>query len=44
MVSEQGRIRMVMLFRALDIKGIKAIASDAAAAVVETGGLWLEEG
>jgi hypothetical protein len=44
MVSPQGRIRMVMLFRALDIKGIEAIASDVAAAVVEMGGLWLEEG
>jgi hypothetical protein len=44
MVSPQRRIRMVMPFRALDIKGIKAIVSDAAAAVVEMGGLWLEEG
>jgi hypothetical protein len=39
MVSPQGRNRMVMPFRALDIKGIKAIALDAVAAVVEMGGL-----
>ena len=44
MVSPQGRNRMVMPFRALDIEGIEVIASDAAAAVVEMGGLWLEEG
>ncbi len=44
MVSPQGRNRMVMPFKALDIEGIKAIASDTAAAVVEVGGLWLEEG
>jgi hypothetical protein len=44
MVSPQGRIRMVMPFRALDIEGIEAIALDAAVALVEMGGLWLEEG
>jgi hypothetical protein len=44
MVSPQGRNRMVMPFRALDIEGIKAIAPDAAVAVVEMDGLWLEEG
>ena len=44
MVSPQGRIRMVMPFRALDIEGIKAIVLDAAGAMVEMSGLWLEEG
>jgi hypothetical protein len=44
MVSLQGRNRMVMPFRALDIEGIEAIVSNAVAAVVEMGGLWLEEG
>jgi hypothetical protein len=34
---------MVMPYRVLDIKSIKAVATDAAE-VVEMGGLWLEEG
>ncbi len=42
-VSPQGRYRMGMLYRVLDIKSIKAIATDAAE-VLEMGGLWLEEG
>jgi hypothetical protein len=41
-VSPQGRYRMVMPYRVLDIESIEAIATDAAE-VVETGGLWLEE-
>ncbi len=42
-VSPQGRYRMVMPYRVLDIKSIKAIAMDAAE-MVEMSGLWLEEG
>ncbi len=42
-VSLQGRYKIVMPYRVLDIKSIKAIARDEAE-VVEMGGLWLEEG
>jgi hypothetical protein len=42
-VSMQGRNRMVILYRVLDIESINAISMDAAE-VVDMGGLWLEEG